>query len=95
MTQKNKKRCNCRVCQYGAEIQALADRQAKPEDKRRVEVLYESLALAEDDNGMYRGRWTSTKDLICLVKREHFNDKLEYRKDGHDDCKICDLLEHL
>jgi hypothetical protein len=92
----DQKRCNCRTCQYGSKIQALADRQANPGDKREIEKLYESLALEEDDNGMYRGRWTAMKDVLCLVKRDHFgvsgrNDRL----DGHEKCVMCDALEKI
>lgn len=92
----DKGRCNCRVCRYGTEITALAARQANKEDKKRVTDLYETMALVEDDNSMYRGRWTQMKDLLCLLRKDHFLAKGDaLRLDGHEDCKICDLLEQL
>jgi hypothetical protein len=89
-------RCNCRICEYGRKIQALADRQANPADKREVENLWESLALEEDDNGLYRGRWTAMKDILCLIKRDHFLAKgHNERMDGHEKCPMCDALEKI
>jgi len=91
-----KGRCNCRTCEYGTKIQALADRQANPEDKREIENLYEHMALTEDDNGMYNGRWTATKDILCLVRKEHFlTNGHNSRLDGHEACGICELLEQI
>jgi hypothetical protein len=93
---EERKRCNCRTCEYGREIQALADRQATPEDKRRIERLYESFALEEDDNGMYRGRWTAMKDVLCLIRKDHFLSKgYDHRLDGHEECRLCELLTGL
>ena len=99
MTDKNKNkegRCNCRVCEYGQKIDSLASRQPNLEDSKMIRDLYEHMALLEDDNGMYNGRWTATKDVLCLVRKEHFEAKgYNWRLAGHEKCRICELLEQL
>lgn len=90
------KPCTCQVCRYGAEIQALADRQSNEMDRKRVEDLYERFALTEDYNGLCRGRWREVGPVLCLIRRDHFlTDKDQVRLDGHEECPMCTLLEKI
>lgn len=75
----------------------IANRQKTPEDKKLVEDLYESMAMEQDDNGMYRGRWRDMKPVLCLIKKDHFltGDPGSFRLDGHEGCAMCGLIEKI
>lgn len=88
--------CKCNTCLYCNKIMAIASKQTDPKDKKEIEDLYERMALTEDDNGMYNGRWTAVKPIIHALENEHFEDKgHQIRKDGHEKCEMCGLLENI
>lgn len=90
------KNCTCRTCEYGRKIMAIADKQVDPNDKREIEDLYTAFASGEDDNGLYRGRWEATKDILCLIRKEHFRTSDgNTRLDGHENCAICAAFEDM
>lgn len=92
----DKNRCRCETCLYSEEIESLASRQKTPEDKKRVQDLYTRFALTEDDNGMYRGRWMAVRPVLCLLRRDHFQEKNpEIRLEEHEECPMCALIEKI
>lgn len=89
------KHCTCRTCEYGRKIMAIADKQADPNDKREIEDLYTGFASGEDDNGLYRGRWEQTKDILCLIRKQHPPGPGGGRMPGHEKCEICAAFENM
>lgn len=93
---KDELNCSCKICEYGRRIADLAGRQTTWEDKNLIRDMYESFAAAEDDNGLYRGRWKEVKPYLHLLRRDHFlvatsNARLE----GHERCEVCGMLERV
>lgn len=88
--------CKCESCIYTHKIMAIAAKQADPKDKKEIEDLWQKMALCEDDNGMYNGRWLTVKPIIHLLELEHFQSKAHpIRKTGHEKCEMCGLLENV
>lgn len=87
--------CKCESCIYTHKIMAIAAKQNDPKDKKEIEDLWQRMALCEDDNGMYNGRWQTFKPILHLLEKEHFKKGREIRKDGHETCEMCGLLENV
>lgn len=52
-TSADKKKCECRVCQYGKVVRDLIHRTKDDADKKLIEELYDNLIHAEDDRDFY------------------------------------------
>lgn len=72
-----KKKCICRVCEYGKIVQDLIHRTKSKKDKALIEELYDNLIHAEDDRDFHS---------IC-------NDGCRIKHGGISFTEACQLIE--